>query len=125
MDDLCDAVAAREEGSAVAALAGRHNDWLRTFSRSGCIVLKAIGEYERHRPAIAERGRELKGELLALIREALWIDGHRSDNALAERILMVLEGANALGPVLGSERVAGHVDSMLASLLGSSVEWSA
>jgi len=118
---LQDAVAGRGNDSAVAALAERHNEWLRTNSRDGCILLKAIAEFERHRPSIAERGRELKRELLTLIGEALSIDGYRGDDALRERVMMVLEGANALAPVLGSERVSAQVDSMLAAVLGSTV----
>lgn len=124
LDDLRDAVAARGNDSAVAAIAARHKEWLCTHSRNGCILLKAIGEFERHRPAIAERGRELKRELLKLIKEALSIDGHRRDDTLAERVLMILEGANALAPVLGSERVAAQVESMLAAVLGSTVDRS-
>lgn len=124
LDDLRAAVAARGSGSAVAALAARHSEWLRTRSADGCIVLKAIGEFERHAPAIAERGRELKRELLALIGEALALDGRGGDDALAERVLLVLEGANALAPVLGSGRVVGQVDSMLVSILGGGAERS-
>lgn len=118
LDDLHAAVAARGNGSAVAALAARHGEWLRTRSPDGCIVLKAIGEFERHAPAIAERGRGLKRELLALIGEALVLDGRGDDDVLAERVLLVLEGANALAPVLGAGRVGDQVDSMLAWLLG-------
>ncbi|MDZ7841703.1 MAG: TetR/AcrR family transcriptional regulator [Gammaproteobacteria bacterium] len=124
LDDLHDAVAGRGNDSAVAAMAERHNEWLRTRSRSGCILLKAIGEFQRHRPALAERGRELKRELLTLISEALSIDGYHRDEALAERVMMILEGANALAPVLGSERVVVQVESMLASVLGSTAERS-
>ena len=124
LDELRDAVTGRGRVSAVSAMAGRHNQWLRTRSGNGCILLKAIGEFERHRPAIAERGRELKRELLALIGEALSIDGHQHDDALAERVMMILEGANALAPVLGSERVAAQVESMLAAVLGGAVDRS-
>lgn len=124
LDDLRDAVAGRGNGSAVAAMAERHNEWLRTRSRSGCILLKAIGEFERHRPAIAERGRELKREFLTLVGEALSIDGYQRDDALAERVMMVLEGANALAPVLGPERVADQVEAMLASVLGGTIDRS-
>jgi len=122
--ELRDGITARGHDSAAVALVQRHNDWLRTRSRSGCIVLKAIGEFERHRPAIAGRGRELKRELLNLIDEALSIDGCRGDAGLADRVMMVLEGANALAPVLGAERVAAHVESMLASVLGRTADRS-
>lgn len=116
LDDLRDAVAARGQGSAVEALARRHIDWLHSRSRNGCIVLKAIGEFERHCPAIAERGRQLKGELLALLVEAAAIDGH--DEAAAEQLLLLLEGASALVPVLGPGRAVARFESMLRSLLG-------
>lgn len=124
LDDLRDAVVARGNRSAMAVIAERHSEWLRTRSRTGCILLKAIGEFERHRPAIAERGRVLKRELLTLIEEALSIDGSRRDDALAERVMMVFEGANALAPVLGPERVAAQVESMLGSVLGCAVDRS-
>jgi len=124
LDDLRDAVAARGNDSAVAAIAARHNAWLRSQARNGCIVLKAIGEFERHRPAIAEQGRALKRELLVLIKEALCIDGYRRDDALAERVLIIFEGANALAPVLGSERVAARIESMLAAVLGGPADRS-
>ena len=117
LDDLRAAVAARGNGSAIAALAERHNEWLRTRASGGCIVLKAIAEFERHGPAIAERGRELKRELLALIGEALALDGRPGDDALAQRVLLVLEGANALAPVLGPGPAVEQVDSVLATLI--------
>ena len=119
LDDLRGAVAVRGARSAVAALVGRHNEWLRDRSPDGCIVLKAIAEFERHHPPIAERGRGLKRELLELIGEALALDGHGQDDALAERVLLLLEGANALAPVLGPGRAVVHVDSMLAAVVGS------
>lgn len=115
--DLHDAIAARGQGSALEALAERHYEWLCSHSRNGCIVLKAIGEFEQHQPAIAEHGRALKGELLALLIEAAATDGH--DDATAEQVLLLLEGANALTLVLGSGRTVVLVDSMLGALLGS------
>ncbi|MDX1606780.1 MAG: TetR/AcrR family transcriptional regulator [Candidatus Competibacterales bacterium] len=116
LDDLRDAVAARGQGSAVGALARRHNHWLRHRAPNGCIVLKAIGEFDRHCSAIAERGRALKGELLALLVEAAAMDGH--DDAAAEQVLLLLEGASALAPVLGPARAVAHVEAMLGSLPG-------
>ncbi|MDZ7685467.1 MAG: helix-turn-helix domain-containing protein [Gammaproteobacteria bacterium] len=124
LDDLRAAVAARGDDSAISAMAARHNEWLCTRSSNGCILLKAIGEFEHHQPAIAERGRELKRELLELIGEVLSIDGHGRDDALAERVLMVLEGANSLSPVLGAARVVLHIESMLGAVLAATVDRS-
>jgi len=59
-----------------------------------------------------DRGAPLEGELGVLERHRL---------VLTEQVLMILDGANALAPVLDSERV----ESTLGSVLGSSVCWSA
>lgn len=95
------AVAARGDAPALAALVAAHCEWLRTTSPHGCIVIKAMGEFERHGPAIAALGRRLKHDLLALIRETAALDGEPADAGRAESVLLVLEGANALVPVLG------------------------
>lgn len=122
LDDLREAICERGDGSAIMALARRHNEWLRTRSRNGCIVLKAIGEFEHHQVAIADLGRGLKHDLLVLVGEALELDGHERDPALAGRILMILEGANALAPVLGPEASIDHVDTMITALLGPTTQ---
>lgn len=119
MDDMRDAMARCGQGSAIQALAARHCTWLRERSAHGCIVIKAIGEFERHNPAIAALGRRLKGGLLALIAEAVEHDTGVHDSAMSERILMVFEGANALVPIFGSDRAIGHVHALLAHLHSS------
>lgn len=124
LDDLRAAVAARGDRPAVAALTACHIKWLQTLSRDGCIVLKAISEFEHHAPAIAERGRELKRELLALIGETLALDGYRHDEAVAERVLLVLEGTNALAPLLGPGRASAHVDGMISAALAGAAKGS-
>jgi len=114
MDDLRDAVAHCGQGGAIPALAERHCGWLRERSTHGCIVIKAIGEFEKHNPAIAALGRRLKRRLLTLIAEAVEHDTGMDDTDTSERILMILEGANALVPVLGSARAIRHVHALLA-----------
>lgn len=101
LDELRRAVEARGDAPALAALVEAHYEWLRTASPHGCIVLKAMGEFECHGPAIAALGRRLKHDLLALIRETLAQDGEPANDDRAESVLLVLEGANALVPVLG------------------------
>lgn len=112
LDELRTAIAARGSRSAILALTDRHAHWLRAIADRGCIVLKAIGEFEQHTPAIADLGRRLKGELLALIREALAQDRRPSGRAAAEQVLLVLEGANSLAPVLGSERAVDRLRAL-------------
>ena len=116
MDDLRDAVEGRGRGSAVNALAERHCDWLHERSAHGCIVIKAIGEFEGHDSSIAALGRRLKRRLLALIAEAVELDTGVRDTDASERILMILEGANALVPVLGSDRAIRHLHALLSGL---------
>ena len=114
LDDLRRATASPREGSAVVALAERHADWLRSDSGHGCIVIKAIGEFEYHHPPIAELGRKLKRALLGVIVEALERDGHGAQRA--ECILMALEGADALAPVLGPQSVSRNLRAMVSTL---------
>ncbi len=116
MDDLRDAVAGRGQGGAIRALAERHCDWLKDRSTHGCIVIKAIGEFEGHDSPITAVGRRLKHRLQTLIAEAVELDTGVRDTGTSEQILMILEGANALVPVLGPDRVIRHVHAMLADL---------
>lgn len=109
LDDLRSAIGGRGTGSAVMALSKRHGEWLIGESKHGCIVTKAIGEFEQHHKAIAELGRRLKRELLALVREATVQDGHAAETDAAERVLVVLEGTNALVPVIGAHNACRHL----------------
>ncbi|MDN3519139.1 TetR/AcrR family transcriptional regulator [Aquisalimonas lutea] len=117
LDELRRAVDEATAGGAVAALADVHCRWLETTSNRGCIVIKAIGEFEQHHPAIADQGRRLKRELLAVIGDALARDRAAPDPATAERLLVVLEGADALVPVLGASAVTGHLRAIVPTIV--------
>jgi len=116
MDDLRDAVEHREPRGAVRALTERHCEWLRERSNHGCIVIKAIGEFEGHDSPIAALGRRLKHRLLDLIAEAVVLDNGVRDADTSEQILMILEAANALVPILGTDRAIRHVHALIADL---------
>ena len=120
--DLREAVAEVSDGHALVALTERHCLWLETTANRGCIVLKAIGEFEQHHPAIAEQGRRLKRALLNVIGEALVRDRSASDPATAERLLIALEGADALVPVLGASTVTDHLRGMIPAILNATTE---
>ncbi len=122
LDDLRGAIDAAAPGEAVMALTEAHCRWLETTANRGCIVIKAIGEFEQHHPAIAEQGRRLKHELIAVIGEALARDGAVDHTAMAERLLVILEGADALVPVLGAVTVTGHLRGVLPAVLTSATE---
>lgn len=119
MDDLRDALERRGPDGAVHALAERHCDWLREASIHGCIVIKAIGEFEAHNAAIAALGRRLKQGLLALITDAVELDTGVRDTDQGEQILTIFEGANALVPVLGPDRAIRHVRGLLTHFRAS------
>ena len=122
LDDLRRAVDGAGMGDAVMALAETHCRWLETTSNRGCIVIKAIGEFEQHNPAIADQGRRLKRELLEVIGYALSRDGSADDPAMAERLLVVLEGADALAPVLGAAAATNHLRAIIPAVLACSID---
>lgn len=122
LEDLRRTIDAAVAGGAVMALAERHCRWLETTSDRGCIVIKAIGEMEQNHRAIADQGRRLKGELLTVIGEAISRDRSTDDPALAERLLVVLEGADALVPVLGASAVTRHLRHIIPVALDHPAE---
>lgn len=115
--DIREAVEARGAGAALDAVVAVHCHWLRTVARHGCMLIKAMGEYERHQAEIHEFARRLKRDLLGIIQEALILDGVPAEDEHAERVLLVLEGANALLPVLGVERTVDHIRTMVPAVL--------
>ena len=122
LDNLRRAVDEAVAGDGVMALVEVHCQWLETTSNRGCIVIKAIGEFEHHHPAIADQGRRLKRELLAVIGDALSRDRSADDPAMAERLLVLLEGADALVPVLGAATVTNHLRAMVPVVLACPTE---
>ena len=125
LDELQQAIERRGAGRAVMALVDCHCRWLRSASREGCIVIKAIAEFEHHSPGIARQGRRLKQELLGLIRDALARDGQPADAAAAEQVLLMMEGANTLASVLGADRAATHLRALLPGVLDACTAESA
>ena len=125
LTDLQAAIDGRETTPAITAVVDCHCRWLRSASREGCIVIKAIAEFEHHAADIARQGRQLKQELLALIRDALARDDYPADQVTAEQILLTMEGANTLAPVLGADRAADHLRVMLPATLAACTAESA
>jgi len=117
LGELRDAMAGRGGEPALSAVIEVHCRWLETVASHGCMLIKAMGEFERHQAGIHALALRLKRELLDLIREALAADGLACGQPQAERVLMVLEGANALLPVLGVERTLTHTWAMVPAAL--------
>ena len=116
-DALIGAVMARREqaywqalNGAVAAAEGvgrsglraairAHGDWLRALGTNGCFFLKALGEYNAHAPSIAKAVSRHKQDLIAFFDHLLTRE-RVADRAPAEQIVLILEGATALAPVI-------------------------
>jgi len=122
MEAMRDALGNSRAGESLAALVEVHTRWLATISTRGCIVMKAIGEYDSHVPAIAALGRRLKGDLLEVIEAALAADGYGTDRARAERVLFLFEGADTLVPLLGCDAAIGHLRALLPAARTSAQE---
>jgi AcrR family transcriptional regulator len=123
LDALHEARASARPGTAVRALTEVHARWLETVSTQSCIVMKAIGEYGGHSAAIAEQGRRLKRELRGCLAEAVTADGFDDDDGQrGERLLVIFEGADAVGPVLGVEVATEHLHALVDTALADAVE---
>lgn len=122
--ELQSAIDARGDDSALGALVAVHGEWLRSRARHGCMVIKAIAEFEKHDGAIAAEARGLKRELLAIIASALEKDGLEPEQT-PEAVLMILEGSNALVPVLGADNAIASMHTLLAPWLARAAGASA
>ncbi|SDF45089.1 transcriptional regulator, TetR family [Limimonas halophila] len=111
-----EAVAASQPGQTTRALVAAHGEWLRTCGYRGCILVKAMGEFAEHSPAIYAEALAAKNELRGRIADALRADGLAPDG-LGERIFLVLEGCNAAVPVLGAEPAAREAATAVDALL--------
>ena len=111
-EELQAAIDLQDNSSALSGMIAVHEEWLRNHSRHGCIVIKAIGEFEQQYEPVAREAVALKHRLLQIIDQALQRDGHVQQGS-AEKVLMILEGANALVPVLGVESSIASMRALL------------
>lgn len=115
-EELRAAIEMRGGNCALTAIVGVHEEWLRSRSRHGCMVIKAIAEFEHQEGAIAEDAVAMKRDLLEIIDQALELDNPAGESG-AEGVLMVLEGTNALVPILGVENAIASMRTLLAPWL--------
>jgi AcrR family transcriptional regulator len=136
-DDLVRAILARREAryferfeTAVARHGARHGDpllacfdalgdWLTSEGDRGCMFLKAYGEYRAHEPAIAETAARHKQDVIQDLRRRVEIAGLDPESGLPERLMLLMEGAIALAPILGAEMAAAHARAAAAGLLSA------
>jgi AcrR family transcriptional regulator len=91
--------------------------WFAEPDFHGCLFVKAAGEYpglgDPIHAAAADYKRRVLGELVELAREA----GAPSPRLLAQRLMLLLEGATALAQVLGGQESARQARDTAALLV--------
>ncbi|KAF0093883.1 MAG: TetR family transcriptional regulator [Puniceicoccaceae bacterium 5H] len=109
---------ARENGhSACRALVAAHGDWLLGEGRHGCLFLKALGEYAAQEPAVTQRVVAEKKRLCDRMEVLLTEEGHAHAPALAVQLMLLLEGATALVPVMEAKGVVTQLRAAASQLL--------
>ncbi|WGF86703.1 TetR/AcrR family transcriptional regulator [Marinivivus vitaminiproducens] len=134
-DALVSAVLARREARYVsrmerdaAAHATRHGDpllalfdalaaWFGSEGDGGCMFLKAFGEYSAHEPEVAEAVKDHKQRVLSDLRRRTGEAGLDPDGGLPEQLMLLMEGATALAPILGGEVAASRARAAALTLL--------
>lgn len=119
MAQLDAAVANAPAGEATWALVEAHGAWLRTSSPNGCFLMKAAGEFAEHAPEIRDQALAAKQDMRRRLADALARDGYPTDGGLVERLMLVLEGANASVPLFGVQATLRHTRESIADLLAS------
>lgn len=94
-------------------------DWLTSEGDRGCMFLKALGEYGARTPAIAEVAASHKRRVLDDLRRRVGAAGLDPAGGLPERLMLLMEGATALAPVLGAETAADQSRFAAADLLAA------
>ena len=113
------ALAASAPGGATRALVAAHGEWVRETGASGCILVKAMGEFAEHSAEIYEQARAAKADLRTRVRRALAADGFPTDTGLDLHIYLALEGANSAVPVMGADAALSETDRLVATLLAN------
>jgi AcrR family transcriptional regulator len=105
---------ASEHGDPLLACFDALSGWLTSEGDRGCMFLKALGEYGDSVPAMAVQH---KRRVLDHLRRRVERAGLDPEGRLAERLMLLMEGAIALAPVLGPHRAAAQARGAAADLL--------
>jgi AcrR family transcriptional regulator len=91
--------------------------WFAEPDFHGCLFVKAAGEYPELSDPIHAAAADYKRQLLAELTELARSAGAPSARLLAQRLLLLLEGATALAQVLGGQEAARQARDTAALLL--------
>lgn len=109
---------ARGQGP-LRAYAWAYLDWLVREGSEGCMFLKAYAEYAAHEPAVAAFVAQHKRRVLEELGERAEREGRERGGGASVQLMLLLEGATALGPILGPSEAAEQARSAAAALLGT------
>ena len=93
--------------------------WFRDEGAAGCLFLKALGEYGCRNDAIAQQVLGYKQALIDGLRQRLRASGVADSPAAADGLLLLLEGAVAMAPVLGGDAAWRRAADSAARLLAT------
>ncbi|QTF92210.1 helix-turn-helix domain-containing protein [Halomonas sp. BM-2019] len=113
------AMAAAAPGQATLALVDAHGDWLERYSRHGCIMAKAMGEFAEHSAEIHAMAAGAKADLLARLEAAVARDGLDHQAGLARRLFLALEGSNTAVALLGPETALADTRALAETLIAT------
>ena len=91
--------------SPVDALFDSLDSWIEGYGTSGCLFLRALGEYGETEAVIGACARRHKRALEAVVRGCVSDALGRPDDALSVQVWLLFEGATAVAGVAGREVV--------------------
>lgn len=91
---------------AILVIIRTHAHWIEECSAHGCLFIKAVAEYDAHAPRVADAARAHKSRLLTLVEDLVTDALGPGQRAMAQRVLLVIEGMTAIAPLVGPS-VAG------------------
>lgn len=134
-DELILAVLAKRKGELLAWLRGQSvlregeprqrllvffdvlGDWFDQPQFHGCLFARAAAEYPDHDSAPHQQAEDYKRQLLVLLSDFAGQAGAASPRLLAQRLLLLVEGAIVLAQVLGGRESARQARDTAALIL--------
>ena len=113
------AAASASPGRVTHALVDAHGHWLERYSRHGCIMVKAMGEFAEHSAEIHALATAAKNDLLVRLEAAVASDGLDHHAGLARRLFMVLEGSNTAVSLLAPQTALAETRAVVDTLLAA------
>ena len=112
----------RRHGDPVRAAFEALAQWLRTEPAHGCLFLRALAEQGHGDARVREAVQTHKARVLCDLEQRLEALLARTDARLAGSLMLLMEGATALAPLLGAEVAARRALDGVEQMLGHEKE---